>query len=49
MLIVLIALLCIAGVGFLFWQLKDSDRSTAEKLRIRMAHGADATAAEPKD
>jgi hypothetical protein len=48
MLILLFALLCVAGVGFLFWQLMDSDRLTADKLRTRLAEEAGSRSAEPK-
>lgn len=43
MLILLFTVLCSAGVGILFWQLIRSDRTTAEKLRTRLAQEAAAT------
>lgn len=48
MLILLFALLCVTGVGFLFWQLMDSDRLTADKLCARLAEEAGSISAGPK-
>jgi hypothetical protein len=47
MLILLFAIVCAAGVVFLFWQLKDSDRVTADRLRISLGEEAGAGHARP--
>lgn len=47
MMIFLFAALSVAGVSFLFWQLMDSDKATAEKLRVKMAEDAGTRSEEP--
>ena len=48
MLILLFTIACTVGVVFLFWQLKDSDRATADRLRISLGEEAAVHGARPE-